>query len=150
MSRGEQESGLEIVRIELLESSYNSPDHYEGGIVEFNHEISVSFKKNLDDNTRTSQVVIISSSKEARLVSAKLKILYVFKVKKGILDTESTEVHKDIVKKLNRIVLSSSRGVMATVLKGTFFHSAAVLPIIEEAELEDYYVIYFRIKMNDC
>lgn len=123
-----------IEGIELLEYSISSPNKKLPDDIQYRfdlnieHKISIELKKIFVIGTFT----IINDELKLDLGHAKISCIYGLPAVESYLnkETKTVELPKDLTVTLNSISLSTCRGVMFALFRGTFLHNVT-LPIID-------------------
>jgi hypothetical protein len=125
---------FKIEAIELLEYSLNTPNYLPSQEVSYKFDMGIEHKISLD--LKKIFVVCIfdikSESTDEQFAHAKISCVYDLPELEKYYDTANNKVKfpTTIGVTLNSISLSTSRGVLFTLFRGTFLHHA-ILPIVD-------------------
>jgi hypothetical protein len=126
--------------IELLNFSINAPNFPLPDKQVFQFDINIEYKINEKD---CLLIVVVSISiknqnKDAEYGKVRVSCIYELKYLSRFFDLEnhSLSIPEDFRNALNVISISTTRGVMFTLFKGTFLHNA-ILPILNLNTLEE-------------
>ena len=126
-------SELKLEAIELLSNSLHLPaSDITLNSFHFNIEIDNKTDKNSKRLFTIVSVEILSEDKNHILGAIALSCIYSISNFDELLKEDLTQIinmPKKLVEKINTISLSTTRGVMFSIFKGTFLHNA-LLPII--------------------
>jgi len=125
---------FQIEGIELLEYSVNSPTIKLPENIQYRFDLSIEHKI----STELKKVFVVTSFKilndelKLNLGHAKISCIYAFPDVESFLSKENNKVElpQFLIEILNSISLSTSRGVMFTLFRGTFLHNV-ILPIVD-------------------
>ncbi|MCP4552840.1 MAG: hypothetical protein GY834_12545 [Bacteroidetes bacterium] len=123
--------------IELLNSELNSPQKALPPDVVFNFDISIEQRFNVEQRL----VFVICDISTFLLESPENKLgkvcsSCIFKVPeldKFVTDTKKVNLSKDFTLAINSVSISSTRGIMFSLFRGTILHGA-ILPLINPAQ----------------
>lgn len=129
---------FKIEGIELLEYSLKTPDNSLPVDIEYKFEIFIEQKISIE----LKKIFIICSigihaaDKDTQFANSKISCIYDCPEVEKFLNSENNtiELPEMINTTLNSISLSTSRGVMFTLLRGTFLHNV-ILPIVDPKTL---------------
>ena len=128
-----------IVGLDIIEQSINQPQSVISSSTNFNFSINVESKvdksKKIVAIFTAIQVLGETNSKPLGQIttSCAYEIINFNEIVKEI-DGDQIEIEEQSLSVLNLISLSTTRGIMYTVFKGTYLHNA-ILPIIDPAQL---------------
>jgi len=121
-----------IKDIELLDYSITSPTKPIESQTPFRFDMNIEHRFKLD--TKTVFVIvtfnIFAQDTDFKLGNAKISCIYNVTNLDEFVDKDKITVPNDIIITLNSISLSTCRGVLFTLFKGTFLHHA-ILPIVD-------------------
>lgn len=132
-----QNISFRIEGIELLEYSLSSFTGKTGQQSEYRFDLNIEHRFNLKDE-RVFVVVsvgIFPKDSEEREGNAKVSCIYSIKEISKYLKEGVMTFPQDFYDMLNSISLSTSRGVIFTLFKGTHLHNV-IMPIINPAEFQ--------------
>lgn len=127
---------FQIKAIEILDTCINSPKQPIGGEIVFQFDINLEQAINIDK----AMVVVICSvsvfNEEKEELFGKLRCSCIYGVDNLShfvnAKTKTIEFPEPFLVTLNSITLSTVRGLMFSIFRGTFLHNA-VLPILDPA-----------------
>jgi hypothetical protein len=123
-----------IEGIELLEYSLNSPNIKLPENIQYRFDLSIEHKISVELNKVfvITSFTIINDELKLNLGHAKISCIFAFPNFDSFQYKEANklEIPDDLIVTLNSISLSTSRGVMFTLFRGTFLHNV-ILPIID-------------------
>lgn len=125
---------FKIEAIELLEYSLNTPNDILSPELTYKFDMGIEHKISLD----LKKIFVVcsfdvkSESDEFHFAHAKISCIYNFPNVEDFLNKTSNKVKlpDTLGVTLNSISLSTSRGVLFTLFRGTFLHHA-ILPIVD-------------------
>jgi hypothetical protein len=125
---------FQIEGIELLEYAVNSPSIKLPENIQYRFDVSIEHKISIE----LKKVFVITSFKilnddlKLNLGQAKISCIYTFPDVESFLNKENNKVDlpQNLIDVLNSISLSTSRGVMFTLFRGTFLHNV-ILPVVD-------------------
>ncbi len=124
---------FQIEGIELLEYSVNSPSIKLPENIQYRFDLSIEHKISVE----LKKVFVITSFKilnddlKLNFGQAIISCVYAFPDVDSFLNKENkVELPQILIDVLNSISLSTSRGVMFTLFRGTFLHNV-ILPIVD-------------------
>ena len=129
---------FKIEGIELLEYSLKAPQTILPDNLEYKFEIGIEHKISIE----LSKIFVICSiaihceSENTQFAHAKISCIYDLPDVDKFMDKENNKIQlpEIIGVTLNSISISTSRGVMFTLLRGTFLHNV-ILPIVDPKTL---------------
>lgn len=133
-----QEISFNIKGIELLDYSITSPDKALAPQNSFRFDMNIEHRFNLE-NKNIFVVVTINifvQDQDKKLGSAKISCIYNVTDLENYIDKGRLSFPDNFIITLNSISLSTCRGILFTLFKGTFLHNA-ILPIIDTKSLEE-------------
>jgi hypothetical protein len=128
-----------LISIEIIEYSLLSPEKELPQNITFNYKIQVQHRISLKDNT----IFVLSSFEtlchlqQSKIGHAKIGMNYKFDDISSI-SSQIGEIRKlddNVAAQLNAVTLSTCRGVLFTLFRGTFLHKA-ILPIFDVSTLK--------------
>lgn len=129
---------MNLVAIELLESSVILPPDKIEEEIKFHFNISIENKAESDRKVVISTVFIeITNNESVKVGSIKVNCIYkIINFEDLIKPNEEGKVsfNPKLIDVLHSLSISTTRGIMFGVFKGTFLHGA-ILPIIDPAHL---------------
>lgn len=125
---------FKIEAIELLDYTLNTPNYIPTPELNYKFDIGIEHKINLE----LKKVIVVctfairSESTNEQFAHAKISCVYDFPEVETFYDKLNNKVkHPDTIGvTLNAISLSTSRGVLFTLFRGTFLHHV-ILPIVD-------------------
>lgn len=125
---------FQIEGIELLEYAVNSPSVKLPENIQYRFDVSIEHKISIE----SKKVFVITSFKilnddlKLNLGQAKISCIFNFPDVESFLNKENNRVDlpQNLIDILNSISLSTSRGVMFTLFRGTFLHNV-ILPVVD-------------------
>ena len=125
---------FKIEGIELLEYSMKAPQTILPDNLEYKFEFGIEHKINLEIKKIfvICSISILSEQFEGSFANAKISCIYGFPEIETFFnkDDKKIEIPENVSITLNSITLSTCRGVMFTLLRGTFLHYV-ILPIVD-------------------
>ena len=129
----EQNISFRIEGIELLEYTIIAPDKIIEPQTIFKFDINIEHRFSLENNNVFVIVAIHIFLRETgiKVGSAKISCIYKVEQLKNYVDNiNQISFPQDFIISLNSISLSTCRGVIFALFRGTFLHNA-VLPIVD-------------------
>ena len=135
-----QDITFSIKGVELLETHIEQLKSPIIGAVKFNFNINVEIKILNDNNLLFSIVTVEISDLETSVKYGSLKVNIIFSIENinPFINSKTSRIvlPKNFVTSINSISISTTRGVMFGVFRGTFLHGAT-LPIIDPTFLSE-------------
>jgi len=133
-SKAPEKIGFKIEGIELLEYSLKAPEKILPENLEYKFEIAIEHKISIE----LKKIFVICSigihceSENTQFAHAKISCIYDIPEVDKFLDTKNNKIELPEIMgvTLNSISISTSRGVMFMLLRGTFLHNV-ILPIVD-------------------
>jgi hypothetical protein len=126
--------GFKIEAIELLEYALNTPNYLPAPDLTYKFDMGIEHKISLDLKKIfvVCTFVIRSEATDEQFAHAKISCAYDFPEVERFYDKTKSKVELPVTIgiTLNSISLSTSRGVLFTLFRGTFLHHA-ILPIVD-------------------
>lgn len=123
-----------IEGIELLEYSINSPNIKLPENIQYRFDLSIEHKISIELKKVfvITSFTILNDELKLNLGHAKISCIFAFRNFDSFLNKENNkfEIPDDLIVTLNSISLSTSRGVMFTLFRGTFLHNV-ILPLVD-------------------
>ena len=126
---------FQIRAVDLLNSSLQLPK--EEIIDQSNFNFNVNLEQKIDHNLKSFIVITTVDITSAKNITEKLgsistACLYTIENFDELIkaDSKQPDISDDVLDILNSISISSTRGVMSQVFRGTFLHNA-ILPIVD-------------------
>jgi hypothetical protein len=129
----EQNISFRIEGIELLEYAIIAPDQIIEPQAVFKFDINIEHRFNLENNNVFVIVAIHIFLQETGIKVGNAKISCIYKVERlqnYVDNTNQVSFPQDFIISLNSISLSTCRGVIFALFRGTFLHNA-ILPIVD-------------------
>lgn len=129
---------LEIKHIEILEFYFRHPKRIfpENSPFRFDFQIGVNVNSDKDRITVNSKYKIYFDEEKESIANAEISCVYhVENLNQLESESENNELPNEFVEKLNSISISTCRGVLFTLFRGTPLHTV-ILPIINPQEQE--------------
>jgi len=125
---------FQIKAVELLESCIIPPKNPLAAETVFNFDINLEHRINPENEILivVCTVTIFDEKKEAQLGKLKAGCIYLVKDLKNYTNAESKalELPEPLATTLNSVSISTTRGLMFAMFRGTFLHNA-VLPVVD-------------------
>jgi hypothetical protein len=125
---------FQIRSIELLDFSMNSPMKPLGAETTFNFDINLEHKVNPEKDFLivVCTVTVLNESREVQFGKLRAGCIYFIEKVDQFINPESktVELPEPLALTLNSISLSTTRGMMFSLFRGTFLHNA-ILPIVD-------------------
>lgn len=127
-----QEIAFSIKGIELLDYSISSPTRPIETQTPFRFDMNIEHRFNLETKTIFVVVVfnILIENTETQLGHAKISCSYTIANLDEFVDNGKITFPDNFIITLNSISLSTCRGVLFTLFRGTFLHNT-ILPIVD-------------------
>ncbi len=123
-----------IKAVELIESCIHTPVNPLPAEIVFNFDIKLEHKMNAGEELLivVCSVSVYNENKEEQLGKVKSGCVYLIPDLKRFLNVESKilELPENLATALNSVSISTTRGLMFSMFRGTFLHNA-VLPIVD-------------------
>lgn len=125
---------FQIKAVELLESCIIPPNNPLAAETVFNFDINLEHRINPENEILivVCTVTIFNEKKEAQLGKLRAGCVYLIKDLKKYVNAESKalELPVPLATTLNSVSISTTRGLMFAMFRGTFLHNA-VLPVVD-------------------
>lgn len=127
---------FQIKSIELLKHNFDVPTKPIGEVIDFNFNVGLEQKL---DHTKKLFIVIIhvdimsAQNLDFKLGSSSVACVYLVENFDTVINMDKSgkpQIDESIIHTLNSISLSTTRGVLSQLFKGTFLHNA-ILPVID-------------------
>jgi hypothetical protein len=132
-----QKFEYKIKGIEVLNSEINIPEKPLPGKVLFSFDVSLEQRFNMEQELIFVLCDITTfTSDNSDLKLGRIKSSCIFNVKdlkNYITDGNQVKLPEEFVNTINTISVSTTRGLMFSLFKGTFLHGA-ILPVIDPAQ----------------
>lgn len=130
---------MQIKSIELLKSELNLPANSNAPLINFNFNISVESRADAANKLVFVIVHVKIYNDDQSMILGALSLSCIFEIAnfEHVVKVETDgqlNIPQGLINTLNTISISTTRGVMFSIFKGTFLHGA-VLPIIDPREL---------------
>lgn len=137
MSKQKDNIDFQIKAVELLDSEIHTPQIQLPQKIDFIFDISLEQRFSLEKDL----IIVVCSIKTFRPDTPEqtlgfIKSSCIFEVKelgKFIKNKNEVKLSKDFITTINSVSISTTRGLMFSVFRGTFLHSA-VLPLINPSQ----------------
>ena len=125
---------FQIKTIELLDSCLVAPTQQLNTNTVFQFDINLEHRLNIDNNLVIviCSISILNENKDQLMGQLKSSCIYQVEKLRDHLDenSKSLKLPDDFIITLNSVSISTTRGLMFSLFRGTFLHNA-VLPIID-------------------
>ena len=132
--KAETSVNFQIKAVELIESCINPPVNPLAAETLFNFDISLEHRINPEEDTLivVCSVSVFNETREEQLGRIKSGCIYLIKNLKQFVNTETKalELPEPLAISLNSVSISTTRGLMFSMFRGTFLHNA-VLPVVD-------------------
>lgn len=133
----QQNFEYKIKGIEVLNSEINIPEKPLPGKVLFSFDVSLEQRFNMEQElifVLCDITTFISDNPDLKLGRVKSSCIFNVKnLKNYITDGNQVKLPEEHVNAINTISVSTTRGLMFSLFKGTFLHGA-ILPLIDPAQ----------------
>jgi len=131
---------MQIRAIELLNGSLQLPSAPNTAITTFNFNISIESKADAPNRLVFVIVHVEIKNDDLSLILGALSVSCIFEIVNfdeviKIEENGKLDIPQHLIETLNKIAVSTTRGVMFSTFKGTFLHGA-VLPIIDPKQFQ--------------
>jgi len=125
---------FQIKAVELLESCINTPTQPLAAETVFNFDISLEHRLDVNDDMIIviCSVSVLNETREEQLGKLKSGCIYTIKDLKQFVnaETKTLELPEAVTVALNSVSISTTRGLMFSMFRGTILHNA-VLPVVD-------------------
>ena len=125
---------FQIKAVELIESCINPPVNPLAAETLFNFDLNLEHRINPEDDVLivVCSVAVFNENREEQLGKLKSGCVYLIKNLKQFLnpETKALELPEPLATALNSVSISTTRGLMFSMFRGTFLHNA-VLPVVD-------------------
>jgi hypothetical protein len=125
---------FQIKAVELIESCINPPVNPLAAETVFNFDLNLEHRVNPEDDVLivVCSVAVFNENREEQLGKLKSGCVYIIKNLKQFLnsETKALELPEPLATALNSVSISTTRGLMFSMFRGTFLHNA-VLPVVD-------------------
>lgn len=124
-----------VTGIELLDYAITSPNKAIADGMPYRFDLNIEHRFNIEQK-RVFVVVAVRihiDGIESELVSAKVSCIYYIPNIENFVEGKKVTFPNDFIVTLNSISLSTVRGVLFTLFRGTFLHNV-ILPILDPKE----------------
>ena len=130
---------FKLKTVELLKHSLELPKEIPGPNYLFNFQINVESKVDIEKRfvIVITNVDVMDSEQEKRFGSISVSCVYEVINFEEVIKVEGSQLNipNPLVELLNSVSISTTRGVMFAVFRGTFLHQA-VLPILDPKQIK--------------
>lgn len=139
MAKNDFKGDLKIHSIELINSSIVTPLSSTASITNFTYKMSIESKIDTVKKLIFVTIDVQISDTEQSLLVGSIRVSCIYSLSNFDefiiqISNEKLEIPPPLVDLLNSISISTTRGVMFSIFKGTYLHNA-VLPIINTEQL---------------
>ena len=133
----EQNVKFSVIGIELLEFAIKSYNKLIPESTPYKYNINIDHRFNINEKNMfvIASVVIFGGSEEAELCTAKVSCIYNIDNLPDFVKEKKIELPEQFIFTINSISLSTVRGVLFTLFRGTHLHNL-ILPILDPKELK--------------
>jgi len=133
----EQNVTFAVVGIELLEFSIKSYDKVIPENTPYKYNINIDHRFNINQKNMfvIASVEIFGGNEEAELCTAKVSCIYNIDNLPDFVKEKKVELPEQFIITINSISLSTVRGVLFTLFRGTHLHNL-ILPILDPKEFK--------------
>jgi hypothetical protein len=126
---------MQIKAIELLNSSVKLPANPNNPITNFNFNIGIESRIDVENKLVFVIVYVEVKNDDQSIILGNLSVSCIFEIVNFVnvikVETDGkVDIPQRLIETLNSISISTTRGVMFSIFRGTFLHGA-VLPIID-------------------
>lgn len=125
------QSNLRLLKIDIVECSFETPDGFKGGDLNYGSDITVEYKVDNDKPLIAVKVKVILEHRDSESQMARLVAVHLFELAEELWQSCIDGVPESLAKTINKITIGSARGMMAYAFKGTFLHTA-IVPILHD------------------
>ena len=126
----EQNISFNIAGIELLEYAIISPNKAIPNNISYQFDLNIEHRTNIEQKLVFVVVTVRVLSEDVDLASAKISCIYDIANLEEFLSDKKVTLPDEFIVALNSISLSTVRGVIFTLFRGTLIHNV-ILPIVD-------------------
>jgi hypothetical protein len=127
---------FQIKAVELIESCINAPIHPLAAEIVFNFDINLEHRLNAEEDLIivVCSVLVFNETRDEQLGKMKSGCIYAIKDINQFINSETKvlELPEPLTVALNSVSISTTRGLMFSMFRGTILHNA-VLPVVDPA-----------------
>ena len=133
----EQNVTFSVVGIEILEFAIKSYNKVIPEDTPYKYNINIDHRFNISQNIMfvIASIEIFGGAEEAELCTAKVSCIYNIKNLSDFVKEKKVELPEQFIVTINSISLSTIRGVLFTLFRGTHLHNV-ILPILDPKEFK--------------
>ncbi len=128
----EKQFNFQVKGIEILDTSIVRPKNKIDGNTVFGFDLQLQHSFNLEKKLVivTSNIIVLDNDSKDKLGHVNASCLYYVENLKEYMDKENApNLPQDVITMLNSISISTIRGVMYGIFRGTFLNGA-ILPVV--------------------
>jgi len=125
---------FQIKGVELMESCINPPSDPLAPEIVFNFDINIEHRINPENDILivVCTVLVFNEKRDEQLGKLKAGCIYLINDLKRFIngETKALELPEPVATALNSVSISTTRGLMFSMFRGTYLHNA-VLPVVD-------------------